>query len=175
MPSPTTATPESPEPGEPEFEGEFDEARAKALVANLRKDLASVKADRDAIKAERDTLKSAETERENASKTEAQRAAEELANAKAEAAAARREAWVTKAIAKHSLSDDVADFLTGDTEEAILERAERLASLGGGNAPKSDGDPAPAGRPAPELKPGHGGESEEPFDGAALAAEIRAS
>ena len=158
---------------------DFDEAKAWTLVQNLRGDKTTLQAD---LATARQALTEAET-KATAGETEKDRADK-----------AERSLWVERALRKHpTVSNDFGDFLSGDTEEEILAKAERLASVGQPKAPaasdpkpdadakpddpKPDADPAPAlpGKPVPDLTltPGHGGDVAEPFDPAAIAAKAR--
>jgi hypothetical protein len=145
------------------FSGEFDAERASRLIENLRQEVAS-------LKEERTTLKSEKQEREDAEKTELDRLKDRLAAAENETKEARRAHSVSKAQAKHGLSDEEAEeFLSGlDDEEKILARAERLAGLRGpGSQEENGGDENDEGdeggqddlpsKPKPNLRPGSGG------------------
>lgn len=158
----------------PKFDGEFDAERAARLVENLRKEVETLKADKE-------TLSASLQEREDADKSDAQKTADALDAAKKAAADAQRLLYVERAARKHSLPDDLVEFLTGETEEEISDKAERLAkyrpSDDGSPSEDSSEEPAPAGvapqRPTPTLTPGHGGEAPQPFDAAAIAKAVR--
>lgn len=178
--------PETPDPThEPNFEGDFDEERAKRAIGSLREEVATLKASLETVSAERDEFKSA------AEKTGTERD-EALAKAVERAEKAERDL----AIKKHDLPDDVveefADYLTGTAEEVDAKAArlaKRLAPAkeqepedngdeGGdeGEEPAGDGEPAPAtpsARPRPALTPGHGGEPSVEFDPDAIAKAAR--
>lgn len=154
---------------------DFDAARAWKLVQNLR-------SERDSIKAERDTLKSERQAREDEGKTELQKLQDKLQSAISEAAEARRELNLQKVLRKFPELEDFADLLTGDTEEELLAKAERLAAIGksknDGEQEAKDGDEQTdeqelPGMPKPDLKPGHGGEESAPFDPVAIAKAAR--
>lgn len=167
----------------PPWGDDFDAERAWRLVQNLRTELADVKGDRDAIKTERDDLKKG-----------AGSESEKIAAAEQRAAEAERALHVERAIRKHPDLADFADLLTGDTEEEVLAKADRLAAIGkkGGDPAADDkgdakgDDPKPdaekqgdddglPGKPTPDLKPGHGGEPNTPFDAEAIAKAARAA
>lgn len=161
------AAPAAPEEKPAPWGEDFDPARAWALVSNLRNELGSTKTERDA-------LKSAAQAAIDAEKSELQKAIDKAAELEARAAKAERELVVSAAIKTHGLADDVRDFLTGTAEE-IEAKAARLAAI-----TKPAGEPAPevdpltaAGRPAPALTPGHGGEAPPEFDPAAIAKAAR--
>lgn len=169
----------------------FDADRAKRLVANLRAEIADLKVDRDALKSERDTLKAgAGTE------------SEKIKEATERAAKAEKALWTERALRKHPELEEFVEFLDGDSEDAILTKAERLAKIGakgdskpgdaddkGGDAdkdgqkpdadsdnkPDADKDDALPGKPQPDLRPGHGGEPDAPVDPEAIAKAARAA
>lgn len=161
------------EPESRSFRGEFDEARAARLIANLRDEVAS-------LKEERNTLRDAEKEREDAEKSEVDRLKDALTAEQAKTKDAHRALYVSRAQAKHGLSDDEADeFLSGlDDEEKILARAERLAGLRGGSQEERGGEDDEdeesgegAGlpsKPKPNLKPGSGSDEGGDIDEDAL-------
>lgn len=142
------------------FEGEFDAERASRLIENLRQEVASLKEERKTLKEEKD-------ERDNADKSELDRLKDRLATAEKETKEARQALFVSRAQAKHGLSDEEAEeFLSGlDDEEKILARAERLAGLRGGSQEESgendEGEEGGPGdlpsKPKPNLRPGSGG------------------
>jgi hypothetical protein len=145
------------------FEGEFDAERASRLIENLREEVRT-------LKEERNTLKTAQQEREDAEKSELDRLKDRLAAAENETKEARRALFVSRAQAKHGLSDEEAEeFLSGlDDEEKILARAERLAGLRGPGSQEENGegenDEGDEGgqmdlpsKPKPNLRPGSGG------------------
>lgn len=173
----------------PPWGDDFDAERAWRLVQNLRTELADVKTDRDAIKTERDA---AVTERDDLKKG-AGSESDKVAAAEKRAADAERALHVERAIRKHPDLADFADLLTGDSEEEVLAKADRLAAIGkkGGDPAADDkgdakgDDPKPGaesgegdglpGKPTPDLKPGHGGEPKAPFDAEAIAKAARAA
>jgi len=149
----------------------FDPERAWRLVENLRGELDGLKTERDALRAERQ-------EREDAEKSETERLSGRLTDAEQKLADAQRAVYLERALRKHSIPEDLVEFLTGDTEEEITAKAERLAALGSGSksdedASKQGDQPNPSGKPTPALTPGHGGEEETPFDPAAIAKSAR--
>lgn len=143
------ATPETPKAA-PWADGDFDEARARTLIENLRAEVASLKTKRTAKTDADDRVSAAETR----------------------AADAERALYVERAIRKHSIAEDLVEFLTGTTEAEIDERAQKLAAATAGRAPEKPETPAPRS-PEPSLTPGHGGEATTPFDAEAAAAAIR--
>ena len=160
--------PDDEKPAEKPFEGEFDAERAARLIENLRADLAK-------IKTERDEARTALQEKADAEKTEAQKLQDRLAAAEETAKKTGRALLIERATRKHSLPDDVVEFLTGDTEEEIEAKAQRLAALG---SPKKDESKEEPGsglpeKPKADLVPGHGGDDAETFDPDAIAAAAR--
>lgn len=165
-----TTPPEGDAPGTkpegsetPPWGDDFDPARAWQTIQNLRnseKDLKAYKAE-----AER-----AAKEKADAEKTEVQRLTERLAELEGELSSKAREALVAKVAKEHGIPDDLTDLLTGDDEEAISAKAERLA--------KSLKTPAPVipGKPKPRLSAGSdpAPDSDEAPDPKALADKIRA-
>lgn len=156
----------------PKFEGEFDAERATRLIENLRKEVSD-------LKAEKTSLAEDLQKREDAEKSDADRTAEALQRAKDEAAKATRDLYVERAVRKHSLPDDLVEFLTGETEEEIGAKAERLAKFGtsksddaGDEQQEPNGDDV-SSRPTPSLRPGHGGAPTQAFDAAAVAEAAR--
>lgn len=89
--------------------------------AEARKWEARAKENRSAA-AELQQLKDAE-------KTELQRAAEKVAAAQREAEAAKAEAARLRIAAKHGISEEYLDLLTGDDEEELEAKAKKLAAL----------------------------------------------
>jgi len=155
---------------------DFDEAKAWALIQALRTDKKTLQTN---LTTERQAREDAEG-KATAGETEKDRADK-----------AERALWVERALRKHpAVSDDFVDFLSGDTEEEILAKAERLASVGQPKAPadasKPDADAKPdepkpeepakpelPGKPKPDLTPGHGADAPVPFDPDAVVAAIR--
>lgn len=178
--------------GKPPWGDDFDAERAWRLVQNLRAEVTDLKTERDSIKTERDQLKDS-----TGSESDKVKAAEDRA------AKAEKSLWTERALRKHPELEEFVEFLDGDTEEAVTQKAERLAAIGSkkpaddkdgkdgakGDDDAKDGkkpddadgagskpDDAPdglPGKPTPDLKPGHGGESPKPFDPAAVALKAR--
>ncbi len=145
----------------------FDEERAWRLIQNLR-------AERDEARQERDELKAEKAAAEDAKKTEAEKAAEAARKAQERAEKAERDLYVERAMRRHEIPEDLAEFVSGKSEEEINERAERLAKRIKGEKPDSKKEKdADDGRPAPALTPGHGGDAPEPFDAHAIALAAR--
>ncbi|AYN58486.1 head scaffolding protein [Arthrobacter phage Liebe] len=173
----------------PPWGDDFDAERAWRLVQNLRGELADVKTERDAIKRDRDAV---QTERDQL-KDGAGSESEKVTAAEKRAADAERALHVERALRKHPDLADYADLLTGDTEEEIVAKADRLAAIGkkGGDPAADDKDQPKAGakpdadasgdddglpgKPTPDLKPGHGGAAKTPFDAEAIAKAARAA
>jgi hypothetical protein len=158
QPDPSTETPEGQQPDDettPPWGDDFDAARAWTLVQNLRADLAKAKEKRQ----ERDPDSDAK-----------------ITAAETRATAAERALYVERALRKFPEVEDLVEFLTGDTEEEIAAKAERLASHGkpAGESTDNSGD-APSGKPQPALTPGHGGAEPDPFDPDAIAKRARRS
>lgn len=154
---------------------DFDAERAWKLVQNLRSERDTLKSERDSLKGERDALT---TERDGL-KTELQTKTEELEKTSKETA---RELALQKVLRKHPELEEFADLLTGDTEEELASKAERLAAIGKPKEPadgeKPGGEQKPdepelPGKPTPNLTPGHGGEESTPFDPTAIALAAR--
>lgn len=178
----TPSTPAAEAPKTPEaapWGDDFDAARAWKLVQNLR-------TEKDELKLDRDRIKSAL----QASETSTASESEKIAAAETRAKEAEKALYLERIYRQHPEldNDDLRDFLTGDTEDEITAKAERLARLS--KAPEADGDPvtppagtdAPApgsgapevpGKPTPSLVPGHGGDETPTFDPVAIAKAAR--
>lgn len=156
---------------------DFDAERAWRLVQNLRQE-------RDGLKSERDRLKSELQESRNSSATES----EKIADAEKRAKDAEKALYLERVYRKFPAldNDDLRDFLTGDTEEEITAKAERLARLGKAPEESENDDPKPSedgdgddgsqeipGKPTPSLVPGHGGQEPPTFDPVAIAKAAR--
>lgn len=169
----------------PPWGDDFDAAKAWTLIQNLRTEKATLQSDRDEWKGKAQAAESSTGDQDGKI-----RAAEERATT------AEKALWVERALRKHKDADldDYVDFLEGATEEEVLAKADRLASIGGkkeaddkkaadeaeGDKPKADDkgdkdaeDDGLPGRPSPSLKPGHGGDAPAPFDPAAIAKQAR--
>lgn len=108
-------------------------------------------------------------ELEAASKTAEQQAAERAASAEKDRDSARKELWRERAGRTHKLSDAFTALLTGDTEEAINDKAQAIAQEISDRleaAGRRPGDAVPK-TPAPKTPPGAG--DSEPFDAAKIA------
>lgn len=162
-------------PTTPPWGDDFDAERAWTLVQNLRGDVDKLKTERDEARQERDDAKAA---------SDSPEAAEKLTAAETRAKNAETSLWTERALRKHSIDEDLVDFLTGATEEEILAKAERLAGRSkpadgdkpDGDKPdgdKPDGDKGLPGTPKLSLTPGHGGDSPAPFDPDAIVSAIR--
>jgi hypothetical protein len=107
-----------------------------------------------------------------------------LTAAEKRAADVERSLWTERALRKHEIDEELVEFLSGDTEEAILAKAEKLSKVRKPDAEKPEAaaekdaeKPSPEGdlqsRPAPNLTPGHGGDTPAPFDPEAIASAAR--
>ncbi|KTR04356.1 hypothetical protein [Curtobacterium luteum] len=160
----------------PPWGDDFDAERAWTLVQNLR-------ADKDKLQGEKDTL-TTELATERQARGDAEKAAKDadpegkLTAAEKRAADAERSLWTERALRKHSIAEELVEFLSGDTEEVILAKAEKLSRAGAAAAPAPAEEPTPSAevpvRPAPDLTPGHGGEPTPEFSPATVAAALRA-
>lgn len=168
----------------PPWGDDFDAEKAWTLVQNLRGEVKAEKDKRTAAETARDDVQRQLTAIEDQGKTDAQRATDQATKTAEDLAAARRELYIERALRKHNVPEDYVEFLTGDDEDSILAKAEKLASLGkpaqdddsddGANEqPPADGSAPASGRPQPGLQPGHGGNDPEPVDIDALVASIR--
>lgn len=138
-----TATPPKPESSEtPPWGDDFDAERAWKTIQNLRKEEKELKA----YKAEQERLAK---EKADAEKTEIERLSDQLAEAKQAIAAREHEALIARVAKEKGVPDDLIDLLTGDDEEALVAKAERLAS-----AVAKPSAPEVPGKPRPRLTPG---------------------
>lgn len=124
----------------PKWEGDFDPERAARLVANLR-------GDNDALKAKFTEAQAKLTEYEQAQMSDMEKLTARATAAESELANLTRKLAVADALRKHGLSDDDAEWLTGDTAEEIDARAAKLAARGG-SKPAED-NPLPPTLPVP--------------------------
>jgi hypothetical protein len=162
----------------PPWGEDFDPARAWQTITNLRSIEKQHEATIASITTERDALLAAKVQAEDAQKAAEQQHADALTKAEQIAKDAQRGLWIERARREHDLDEDLLDFLTGDTEEELLAKAERLAGRG---KPKKTEDPEPepnaaaskSTEPALSPAPGHGGEPSEAVDHAAIAAASR--
>jgi hypothetical protein len=164
----------------PPWGDDFNAERAWALVQNLR-------AEKETLKGQVGTL---ETERQarEASTTDGQKELQARAEAaETRAKTAERALTLSKVLNEFPELADFEDLLTGDTEEEIKAKAERLAAIGGKKAdvvePAADAektdvvvpDADVVKLPVADLQPGHGGEQKVEFDPAAIATAARAT
>lgn len=160
---------------------DFDAERAWKLVQNLRAERDALKTERDGLKTERDTLKSEKDSVANEGKSELQKLQDRLEQIEAASKAKDRDLALQKVLRKHPDLEEFADLLTGDTEEELAAKAERLSAIGKAKAPaegeEKDGEKPDTtelpGKPQPNLTPGHGGEDSTPFDPTAIALAAR--
>lgn len=164
----------------PPWGNDFDAEKAWTLIQNLRAEKAQLQTN---VTTERQAREAAEKALADADVEGKVSAAEKRAQ-DAERGLSRE-----KALRKFPVLDGLEgleEFLTGDTEEQILAKAERLASLGGGKKTGTEPEPKePAGnadapkepeipgKPIPSLTPGHGGSDATPFDPEAIAKQAR--
>lgn len=167
--NPTDST---PNPAADDEWEDFDAERAKNLITKLRGEVRSLKTERDTARDEVAALQAVDEDKADRGAETAPGDAEALAEL-------RRELYVERALRKHSVPEELVEFLTGDDEDSILSKAEKLAGLN--KAPSAD--PAPSDdtakppaptRPTPGLKPGHGGDEAPVFDPDAIVAAARA-
>lgn len=151
---------------------DFDAEKAWRLVTNLREEL-------KAVKGERDTLKTQKQADESEGQSEIQKLQTRLAELEKNSKDKDRALAIEKVLRKHPELEDIADLLTGDTEDELMAKADRLAKLGKKDD-AGDGEQKPdasttelPGMPKPNLVPGHGGEDKEPFDPVAIAKAAR--
>lgn len=169
--APSTETPNAETPKEEQthpWGDDFDPARAWSTITQQR----------EAEKELREKLASfekAEQERADAGKTELERAIARAEKAEQAAKAAQR----ASVLAKSGLPEELHDFVTGETDEAIAAQVEKLtAALAAKDAGKTPGETPDAdevkttSRPQAALTPGHGGD-EAPFDADAIVAAVR--
>ena len=175
----TDATKDEKPNGENPWGKDFDAEKAWRLVQNLRAEVTGLKTERDNLKTERDNLKVEKDAADSEGKSELQKLQDRLAEIEKTAKDREREVALQKVLRKHPELEDFADLLTGETEDELMSKAERLAKIGkpadGENGDK-DGDQKPAelpGAPKPALTPGHGGDAPAPFDPDAIAKAAR--
>ncbi|WP_438855707.1 hypothetical protein [Agromyces sp. M3QZ16-3] len=151
---PTTPTPatQPTDASTPPWGDDFDAAKAWNLIQRLRADKAAKQARLDELEAS-----IAQTPKGDVDPV----------------AELRRELYVERALRRFPAAGDLADFLTGETEEEILAKAERLARAGTGELAKPSTE-LPA-KPRAALLPGHGGVAEAGPDFAAIARRARAN
>jgi hypothetical protein len=148
-------------PADPEFDGDFDEERAKTLIGKLRAEKAAAANARDEYKTKVDAFEASQL-------SEQEKRDRELAAAKDELAKTRREAALTR----YKLPETALVFLTGETAEAIEAQAASLAAL----APAPTEPPIPVtttSRVTPSLPDGQFTQPPAPFDPVAVAAKAR--
>lgn len=160
--SKTPETPKTPE-SKPavEFDGPYDEDRAKRKIE-------AQKADLDKARARIAEFEKAENERQQAEMSDLQKAVARAEAAEKELGEVKRAALVKQIADEH---DVPAELLTAATEDELKAQAAKVAELIG--ARKTPQTPAPGAKPKPKLSPGSGGEAPEAIDHAAIAARIR--
>lgn len=145
----------------PPWGDDFDPARAWSTIT----------AQRDAekqLRAELAKFQKAQQETEDATKSEAEKLAAQVAERDSALSATQRELWSLRAAAKFGIPEDLMEFLAGDSEEAVQERAKRLAEKIKATTPA-----VPDARPKPKLTPGEATEPEAGFDAKAVAEMAR--
>jgi hypothetical protein len=159
----TPKTPEAPateaKPGV-EFDGPYDEERAKRKIE-------AQKADLDKVRAKLAEYEKADKERQQAEMSDLQKAVARAEAAEKELSELKRDAMVQRIAAEH---DVPAELLTASTEDDLKAQAAKVAELIGARKPQT---PAPGAKPKPKLSPGSGGDAPEAIDHAALAARLR--
>jgi len=135
------------------WDGDFDPQRAQKLIENLRSDIEKLKNDKRSYA---EKLKAYE----DAEKSEFQKLQEQVQEYEAQLRELTRE----KVALKHGLSEDLLEFVSGETVEEMEERARRLAEK---LAPKKDETPT-SSRPTPKLVPGTGAPDDAPITREAL-------
>jgi len=173
----TDATKDSKPEGENPWGDDFDAEKAWRLVQNLRAEVAGLKTERDDLKTERDNLKVEKDAAADEGKSELQKLQDRLAEIEKTAKDREREVALQKVLRKHPELEDFSDLLSGETEDELMSKAERLAKIGkpadGENADKGDSTAELPGTPKPNLVPGHGGDAPAPFDPDAIAKAAR--
>ncbi|MCZ9884647.1 hypothetical protein [Arthrobacter sp. B2a2-09] len=183
------ASTEEQKPASPPWGDDFDAERAWTLVQNLRTEKEDLKGEVATLKQKSQELEAGESDGLKELRTRAEAA-------ETRAAKAEHELTLAKVLRDFPALEGFEDLLTGDDEEAVRAKAERLAAIGGGKKP--EGDPAPGqeeqklgeeqeeqkqeqsglpAKPEPDLSltPGHGGDDKVPFDPAAIAQAARAA
>ena len=161
QPDPTKASDQTPPWGKDE---DFDPARAWSLIQNLR-------TERDGFKTKVSEYDTERQQREDAEKTELQKLQDKLAAAEKIGSERERALIVAKTLRKYPELEDLEDLLTGETEEEIVAKAERLAKRGKGD--EQQGTDPLTGRPRTALTPGHNAPDESQFDPDAIARNAR--
>lgn len=137
------AEPENPNPAlppadPPEADPQLGDAGKKALDA--------MKAERAAAKREAAELAKRLKAYEDRDKTDSEKAAEALKAAEGRATAAEREVLRMRVAAELAVPAELHEFLTGDSEDELRAKAEKLAALS--SAPKRPRpDPGQGARP----------------------------
>lgn len=100
---------------------------------------------------------------EDAQKSELERLQGSYEEALGEASRAQHELWRERAARKHGLDDELIEFLTGESEEELEERAKvlsaKLAARAEGDKPK----PGPSPDPTRGQSPDGGGTPAQQF------------
>lgn len=145
--------------GTPLTEGEqpLGESGIKALQAEREARKAAEKAAQDA------QAKLDEIEKQNL--TDLERARKEAQDARAQLAEANRVNLINKVALAKGVPSDLVGLLSGDTEEAVSEKADLLMSHIGGSTPRT---------PAPDPTQGSGGNPHPASNADAFAQLIEA-
>lgn len=133
---------------DPEFDGPFDEDRARRLIAALRVDKQREKEERERAARERDEFKQKWQAHEQELLSDEQKREQELANLRQELAAERRKAALTK----HHLPESALVFLTAEDEGGIEAQAAALAELAPAATPPANDDPDLHRAPSPDMQ-----------------------
>jgi len=107
---------------------------------------------------------------EESQKTEAQRLTEAVTAAEQRAAAAERESMRLKVIAESGLDPDLHEFVTGDTEDEVRAKAEKLKA----KAAAAVVAPTTAPGPRADLSQGAKSQADVALNGDPLLADLKA-
>jgi seryl-tRNA synthetase len=152
---------------------DFDAEKAWKLVQNLRGEVADLKAAKSTVEQERDALKKAKDDAADEGKTELQKLQDRLEQIEKDSKAKDRDLALQKVLRKHPELEEYADLLTGDNEEELAAKAERLAKIGKKAEGEGGDNVELPGKPKPNLTPGHSAEISEDFDPVAIAKAAR--
>ncbi|RCV53476.1 hypothetical protein [Marinitenerispora sediminis] len=102
-------------------------------------------------------------ELEDAQKSELEKLQSSYEEALGAASRAQHELWRERAARKHGLDDDLLKFLTGESEDELLEAAQVLASKLAARAEAEKPKPGPAPDPTRGQSPPGGGSTADQF------------
>lgn len=148
-----------------EFDGPYDEERAKRKIAAQAADLRAAKAKLAEVEA-------AEQAKREAEMTEAQKAAARAEKAEERAAELERELLITKVSKETGVPEDLLKESGHKDDKGLRAYAEKLTAFKGTPA-KDEKKPAPGAKPKPGLKPGSGSGTPEGEDVSSIAARIK--